>query len=75
MIPAGSQAIHMFQFDVNDKVYVRGQSQDTLFTVVERFSHDSGFPHYLLRGGKSKKLLRVSQLQLCRRKLAGRDNA
>ena len=63
----------MFKFNIGDKVYVRGRSQESQLTITDRFLHDSGFPHYIVRDSR-RKLWRVPQLQVHTKKLPKRDD-
>jgi len=53
----------LYRFQVGDQCYVRHRPLDETFTVVNRFTHDTGLPHYVVRDVAGIEL-RVSQLQI-----------
>lgn len=56
-----SHPLSVFKFRVGDPCFIRGKPHDKLFTVVQCFTHDSGFPHYVVRDAAGDRY-RVSQL-------------
>lgn len=55
--------LSVFRFRVNDPCFIRGKPQDQLFTVVSCFTHDSGFPHYIVRDALGNRFT-ISQLRM-----------
>jgi hypothetical protein len=53
----------VYRFQMGDCCYVLNRPPDDVFTVVNRFIHDGGLPHYVLRDPAGDHW-RVSQLQM-----------
>ena len=62
-LPRRNPLPRVYRFQVGDECYVRHKPTDEAFTVVKRFLHESGLPHYVVRDVAGIEL-RVSQLQL-----------
>ena len=64
----------MHKFQPGDKVYVRGWDQEIQATIIRLHENtEKLIPHYVVRQGRKKQLLIVSQIQMSTKPIATKN--